>query len=87
MAMPHYYFHLYNCDGETPDEEGQNLSGPAAARDTALTSIRSILASEVDAGEFDLDGRIEVADGDGAVLLIISFEEAVAVRLPGAQSR
>jgi len=85
--MPHYYFHLYNSDGVTPDEEGQELQGPAEARGSALASIRSILASEVDTGAFDLDGRIEVADADGVIILTISFEEAVHVRRPGAQSR
>ena len=85
--MPHYYFHLHNGDGPTPDEEGQDLPGPAEAYAAALADIRSILASEIDDGLMNLDGRIEVVDCDGAVILTVPFTDAVDVQPPGVQNR
>lgn len=84
--MPRYYFHIHNGTGLTPDEEGQELSGPDEAHDAALAGIRSILADELEGGEIDLDGRIEITNGDGAAERTVPFGEAVEVRQPGKKS-
>jgi hypothetical protein len=82
--MPHYYFHLHNRDGVTPDEEGQELDGLGEAHSAALAGIRSLLAGEVEEGMMDLDGRLEVTEGGVEPVLVVSFREAVAVRAPGS---
>ena len=86
VPMARYYFHLHNGDGLTPDEEGQEFAGPAEAHAAALADIRSILASEVDSGELDLNGRVEVHDEAGAQILVVAFSEAVDVHQPRAQN-
>ena len=85
--MTRYYFHLHNGDGLTPDEEGQEFSGPAEAHAAALADIRSILASEVDSGELDLNGRLEILDDAGVQILVVAFSEAVDVLPPRAQNQ
>lgn len=85
--MPLYFFNIHNTGGFTPDEEGQELASPAEAHAAALAGIRSLLAGEVDQGTMDLDGRIEILDEAGKIILVVSFDEAVDVRPPGAASR
>jgi hypothetical protein len=85
--MPRYYFHIHNGTGFTRDEEGQELSGPDEAHEAALAGIRSILADELEAGGIDLDGRIEITDGEGAVERTVPFGDAVEVRLAGKKSQ
>ena len=85
--MTRYYFHLHNGDGLTPDEEGQEFSSPAEAHAAALANIRSILASELDSGELDLNGRLEILDEAGVQILVVAFSEAVDVHPPRAQNQ
>jgi len=85
--MPLYYFHIHNGTGFTRDEEGQELSGPAEAHETALAGIRSLLADELEGGGIDLDGRIEITDSAGGAIRTVSFGQAVAVNPPGSKSR
>jgi len=85
--MPRYYFHIHSRDGITPDEEGQEFDGPGEAYSAALTNIRSLLAGEVEEGGMDLDGRLEITDGNVEPVLIVSFREAVLVRAPGPENR
>lgn len=85
--MPRYYFHIHNGTGLTRDEEGQELSGPAEAHEAALAGIRSLLVDELEGGEIDLDGRIEITDAAGVASQTVSFGEAVEVRPPGSKSQ
>jgi hypothetical protein len=85
--MPRYYFHIHNGTGLTRDEEGQELSGPDEAHDAALSGIRSLLADELEGGEIDLDGRIEITDGAGDAMRTVAFGEAVSVHPAGSKSR
>ncbi|MEG3148392.1 hypothetical protein U1769_00745 [Sphingomonas sp. ZT3P38] len=85
--MARYYFHLHNGDGLTPDEEGQDFAGPAEAHAAALANIRSILASEVDSGALDLNGRLEILDEAGVQILVVAFSEAVDVLPPRAPNQ
>lgn len=79
--MPRFFFHVHNGDGETRDDEGLDLPDQAKARDVAIDSIRSIIAEEARQGMIDLQGRIDIAEGE-AVLLKIAFIEAFDLRLP-----
>lgn len=78
--MPRYYFDLLNGTGLTGDEEGLELADFDAARRTALKAARSVLSHEVLHGRLDLDGRIDVRDGSGGVVLQLPFSEAVEVK-------
>lgn len=77
--MPHYHLNLHNSTGFIPDCEGLDLPSESAARDEAIRSIRSIVSSEVREGVVDLNGRIEVVDGDGEVLTVVRFADAVRI--------
>ena len=78
--MPRYYFHVFNGNGETRDEEGIELFDLGEARAQAVTGIRSILRDEVSNGRLDLSGVLKVADEDQNVLFEVRFDEVVDIR-------
>ena len=80
--MPHYHLNIYNGHGDTPDAEGHDYADQAAARDQAIAGIRSMLSEEALTGAIDLCGRIEIVTDDGAIIAIIPFTDAVAIRSP-----
>jgi hypothetical protein len=65
------------------DPEGRELSGLDAARRSALTEARSLVAHEALSGLIHLDQRIDVADARGEVVHTIEFQDAV--RLVGGR--
>jgi hypothetical protein len=75
-----YHFNIHNGAGFVEDEEGRELADLEAARAEGLKGIRSIVGEEVLKGILDLDGRLEVCDRDGTLVLTIPFAEAVKVR-------
>ena len=81
--MAHFYLHIRNGSGYVEDLEGQELPDLAAARVQAVEGVRSVLSEEARHGELDLRGSIEIADGDGNILLILPFKDAVHLRLDG----
>lgn len=83
--MPRYFLHIRN-GGNVRDEEGIELPGVPDARTRAIEGIRSIVAEEAREGRIDLAGRIEIANGDGDVLLAVPFREAFDLRLDGPPS-
>lgn len=78
--MPQYFFHVRNSTGYMLDEEGQELAGLEAARDTAVSAVRSIISEESKVGLVDLRGRVEVFDEAGLILLTLPFSEALDIR-------
>ena len=78
--MPRFFFDVINGTGLVEDDEGQELSGLAAARDVAIEGARSIMQEDVSLGFIDLAGRVEVRDGDRQIVQRIAFREAVALR-------
>jgi|KBSSwiStaDraftv2_1062776.scaffolds.fasta_scaffold1012805_2 hypothetical protein len=81
--MPHFYLHIRNGAGYDEDPEGQELADLDAARLAAIDGVRSVLSEEMRQGQVDLTGAIEIADGDGNVLLIVHFRDAVQLKLDG----
>ena len=75
-----YHFNIHNGIGFVEDEEGRELADLAAARAEGLKGIRSIVCEDVQKGIVDLDGRLEIRDGEGALVLTIPFGEAVEIR-------
>ena len=77
--MPRFFFHIVDGAGNAADEEGLHLADLAAAKEVALKGARDILAAEIKHGKIDLNWRIDVADGKGAVVFTLPFSEAVLV--------
>jgi hypothetical protein len=76
--MARYYFNLFN-DETTFDEEGQELSGTEAARARAIREARVLAADSVGKGHLNLSDRVEVVDEAGALVLTVTFADAIAV--------
>jgi hypothetical protein len=71
-------FHLHIRDGfEVLDEEGQEFASLGDARQAAVASARDMMAADIRTGRLSLGDRIEITDGDGAVLDIVVFRDAV----------
>ncbi|QJU58059.1 hypothetical protein HL653_09830 [Sphingomonas sp. AP4-R1] len=80
--MPHYHLNIYNGHGDTPDAEGRDFPDQAAAHEQAIAGIRSMLSEEALTGAIDLCGRIEIVADDGAIVAVVPFSDAVAIRSP-----
>ncbi|MBC9033825.1 hypothetical protein IAG41_15625 [Sphingomonas sp. JC676] len=78
--MQRYFFNVYNGTGLTEDLEGLELPDLEAARVQALSGIRSIIGEELASGLVDLNGRLEICDEAGSVLLSVPFSDAVELR-------
>jgi hypothetical protein len=74
-----YFFHLYD-DVVAMDEEGVELSGPAAARERAVAEARQIACAEVLKGHLDLGHRIDVADEAGETIFTVHFGDTIEVK-------
>jgi hypothetical protein len=80
--MTHYYLNIINGTGFVGDHEGEEFRDLDEAREKAAESVRSILSDELkSAGLINLQGRIEIADQHGSVVLTLPFREAVDLRL------
>ena len=79
MAVPRYYFHLFN-DIEVQDDEGQSFADPAAARAFAIGQARALIAAmTVEDGRIVLHHRIDIEDEQHAVVDSVHFRDAVMV--------
>lgn len=77
--MPQFFFHVVDSAGTASDEDGLDLEDLSVAREVAVKGARDILSAEVKSGKIDLDWRIDIADENGAVVLILPFSDAVLV--------
>lgn len=84
--MPRFYFQIYNGNGHTLDEEGQDLADVGEARAVAVSGIRSLLGEELAAGSMDLDGKIDVTDKEGTVVLSLPYSDAVEIHFHSGAS-
>ena len=75
--MPRYHFHLRDRTGLTEDVQGRELADLVKARERAIREARAIICDDVRQGRIDLSGMIEVTDGEGEVVLILPFSDAV----------
>ncbi len=80
--MTHYYLNIINGTGLIVDNEGEEFADLSAARERAAESVRSILSDELkSAGLINLQGRIEIIDQHGSMVLSLPFREAIDLRL------
>lgn len=77
--MPRYFFNVYD-DVVAPDEEGQELPNLQAARLSAIAGARDLVTAQVKHGYMVRSHWIDVIDEQGAVVLSVTFGEAVEVR-------
>ncbi len=77
--MPRYFFNVYN-DDTTIDDEGMELSDPAAAKVCAIQEARVLAADTVLQGHLVGHHRIEILDEARAVIGSVRFDEAVEMR-------
>lgn len=75
--MPRFYFHQNVRDGFLEDPDGSDLPDIEAARQEALAGARDLWASAIRDGCDLLGDSFVIADEDGAVLLTISFIDAL----------
>ena len=75
--MPRFYFRVCNGTGFVQDEEGQELPDIEAARLAAVRSARDIMSADVQRGILDLSSFIEVEDTGGALVLSLTFSQAL----------
>jgi hypothetical protein len=75
-----YFLHL---DGLTDlsDAVETEAADLADARQAAILGIRDILCHDAISGDIDLRRRIDITDSKGALLLSVSFDEAVIIRI------
>jgi hypothetical protein len=78
--MPHYFLHIHNAHGAAEDDEGLEANSLSEAREKAVAGIRSLISSEAANGEINFQGRIDISDEGGNLLLSVPFTDAVAVR-------
>jgi hypothetical protein len=78
--MPRFYFHIHDGIGFAEDLEGRETAGLAAAKEHALKGARSLMSADVEDGELDLRGRIEVNDEAGACVLVLHFRDALLIK-------
>lgn len=81
--MARFYLHIRNGAGYAEDFEGQEIADLDAARAAAIEGVRSVLSEEARLGKLDLSGSIEIADGDGNILMILPFSDAVHIQMHG----
>jgi hypothetical protein len=80
--MQRYFFNVHNGTGLTEDIEGRELPDLEAARQQALVGIRSLVGEELETGLVDLNGRLDIIDAKGSLLLSVAFGEAVEFKKP-----
>ena len=78
--MPRFFFHLHDRGNVFQDEDGTECDDVTEASRLALRSARAIVSADALDGSIDLNGRIEIADEQGAVVSTVLYREAVAVR-------
>ena len=78
--MSRYFLHIHNSHGDAEDDEGLDADSLAEVRERAVSGIRSLLASEAANGEINFNGRIDISNEAGKVLLSVPFTDALSVK-------
>lgn len=75
--MPRLLLHTRNGDNLVWDEEGSQYASLEEARDEAVIAAREVLAERMRLGKPMGDGRFEITDETGALVLMLPFRAAL----------
>jgi|EndMetStandDraft_4_1072995.scaffolds.fasta_scaffold221277_2 hypothetical protein len=75
--MPRFFFYIIDGEETLEDPDGTELADLEAARLDALQSARHLLAEKVKNGEVVDGQKFEIRDGDGNLLAIVPFRDAL----------
>ncbi len=75
--MPRYFLHVRDGNDWVEDEEGSELPDLDVALAEAQHAVRGIVTEKVRAGEVLNRGAIEITDGDGSILALVAFTDAL----------
>ena len=75
--MARYFFHVRSADGISYDREGQELPDLEAACLEAVSSNREMLGERLLHGGALGPTQVEIADGDGKVLAIVTAKDVL----------
>jgi hypothetical protein len=77
--MPRFHLNLFN-NLNVEDEEGTEYLDLEHAKAAAVRAAREIMAAHIVAGTaIALDDRIEIADGQGWRLSVVTFGEVISI--------
>jgi hypothetical protein len=74
-----YFFNLHECGTLLIDEEGREAPDLDAARKMAIEGARDVMCGEIREGRLCLSCRVDIHDSDGALLLAVSFRDALEI--------
>lgn len=75
--MPQYFFHLYDEQKSTIDEEGSTLPDLQSAIIRAVRKARSIISADVANGSVCLARHIEIENAETRECTVVTFREAI----------
>jgi hypothetical protein len=78
--MPLFFLDVCNRDISAEDLEGRDLPNLEAAFREAIVGIRSILGQELAEGRLDLCGEIRIRNGQGEVLQVVPYADALEIK-------
>jgi hypothetical protein len=86
--VPRFYFNLCNGAEFTEDNEGAEHADFAAARASAIASLRDVMAGDIRMGDLNTACFIEIEDEQRELIETVSFGDVVSLRSePGERNR
>lgn len=85
--MPLYFFHCTERGRSIPDLEGVELQDLAAAERAAIEGASSIVAEAVKGGDRHYQGRFDVQDEMGDVVLTMTLSCPVNIEIVRPETR
>jgi hypothetical protein len=79
LTMPRFFFNVVVGSAIMIDEDGTELPTVEAARDEALKDARGMMGDAVRQGQDISARKIEICDGAGVVLEVVSFADAITI--------
>lgn len=77
--MPRFYFHLCSGPEFIEDDDGLELVDAEAARTSAISGLRDILAGDLQHGRLNTASYIEIEDEQHDLIGTVSFEDVVKI--------
>ena len=79
MPVPRYFMHLRDGTEELLDPEGAEYDSMTQLRDRVLTTVRDLMAGDIQNGVLDFRFRIDAEDINGAIVYTLPFKHGVNV--------